>query len=229
MIEIPARALARLLQLASPALPVGAYSYSQGLEWAVECGTVRDADSAARWIGGALHSNLACFDAPLCWRMVQAWRRSDTVAVERWNEIYVAARETAELRAETLQMGYSLKGLLAELEAFPAAYRDALAAIEPLSFPAAFTCAAAAWDIPSRATVTGYLWAWLENQVLATLKAVPLGQMAGQTLLVKLGDGLEAVAEQAIERPDDELSNFSPALAIASSRHETQYSRLFRS
>jgi urease accessory protein len=226
MSDVQDRALTRLLQLASPALPVGAFSYSQGLEAACAAGVVRDAASAQAWIGDVLRFSVARMEAPVFLRLSAAWRRADAIAVADWNERFLASRETAELRAETAQMGYSLRRLLIELGEGDAA---ALAALDEIAFPTAFAHAAACWDIDPGRALVAYLWAWLENQVMAALKAVPLGQTDGQRMLLALGNRLEAFAEEAAATDDDEISNFAPGLALASSRHETQYSRLFRS
>ncbi len=227
------RGLARLLQLASPALPVGAYSYSQGLESAVEAGTIADAATASLWIGDALSLNLARFEAPLWCRLHAAWRAGDHASVRELDDWFLAARETAELRAETLQMGYSMRRLMAELGAdacgFDAQALRELKDMGEISFPAAFTFAVAQWDLPAREALVAYLWSWLENQVMAALKAVPLGQTDGQRMLLALGDRLPAIADQALLAEPSAFANFSPGLAIASSRHEIQYSRLFRS
>lgn len=225
----PELALARLLQLASPALPVGAYSYSQGLEAAVEAGVVADAASAGTWIGDALAFNLAKFEAPAWCRMHAAWAARDYGEVRSLDNWFRATRETAELRAETLQMGYSLRRLCLELDGFDAASLEALRTAEVISFPAAFTFATAHWCIPARDALIAYLWSWLENQVMAALKAVPLGQTDGQRLLLRLGGSLSAIADEALGADEASFANFAPGLAIASSRHETQYSRLFRS
>ncbi|MBD5801503.1 Urease accessory protein UreF [Azoarcus sp. Aa7] len=223
--------LIRLLQLASPALPVGAYTYSQGLEWAVEAGTVRDEAGAARWIGDLLEWNLARFEAPLLSSLIEAWAAGDDADVAVLNADFLASRETAELRAETVQMGYSLVRLLADLDAFASlpGWRERLRALDEPAFPTAWAAAAAAWAIPVGMALPAYLWAWLENQVMAAVKAVPLGQSAGQRLLATLGARIPELATQAAQLPADEWSNFTPGLALASSRHETQYTRLFRS
>lgn len=223
--------LLRLLQLASPTLPVGAYTYSQGLEWAVECGAVKNEADTQRWIGDVLDWSLARFEAPLVARLLVAWRDGDDGEVSRLNEDFLASRETAELRAETVQMGYSLTRLLSDLEAYAglAGWRARLAGIETPAFPVAWTAAAAAWQIPADQALAAYLWAWLENQVMAAVKAVPLGQSAGQRLLAELGAAVPALVDSAQRLPEAEWSNFTPGLAIASSRHETQYTRLFRS
>jgi urease accessory protein len=198
----------RLLQLASPTLPVGAYSYSGGLESAIEAGLVTDAASAQRWIGDVLEHSVLRMEAPLLLRMIEQ-------PGAQWNEMFLASRETAELRAETVQMGYSLNRLLPELGI------EACELEEP-SFPAAYAHAVRAWGIAPRQALVAYLWAWLENQVMAAVKAVPLGQTDGQKILLALGARLHEVNEE-------EPGNFAPGLAILSSRHETQYSRLFRS
>jgi len=206
--------LAKLLQLASPALPVGAYSYSGGLEAAIDDGLVHDAGSAERWIGDVLEFSVARMEAPLFLRMMKD--------PGSWNETFLASRETAELRAETVQMGYSLNRLLEDLDV------GAVPVEEP-SFPAAFAHAAAHWNIEPAAALQAYLWAWLENQVMAAVKAIPLGQTQGQKILLSLGVRLPRFAEKAIELNDGDLGNFAPGLALLSSKHETQYSRLFRS
>jgi len=209
--------LPRLLQLASPALPTGAYSYSQGLEAAVEAGFVSDAASAQRWIGDVLELTVASLEAPLLARMM-----SEPARIDELNALFLAMRETAELRAETAQMGHSLRLLLAAL-GVPAA------GAEECSYPAAFAQAALAWKLDPRQALVAYLWSWLENQVMAAIKAVPLGQTDGQRILSALGGRLPAIAEEAFARCEDKWCNFAPGLALLSARHETQYSRLFRS
>ena len=222
-------ALARLLRLASPILPVGAFSYSQGLEAAAELGWVRDEASARRWIGDVLALSFASFEAPVWCRLYRAWETGDAEAVADWNRVFLAGRESAEFRAETVQMGYSLRLLLIGSGEFDDAQLALLRAVEDPGFPTAFSFACAAWRIPERQALVGYLWAWLENQVSAAIKTVPLGQMSGQRLLAALSAGLPGLTDAALSMEDDELSNCAPGLAIASCRHETQYSRLFRS
>jgi urease accessory protein len=198
--------LARLLQLASPALPVGAYSYSQGLEAAVEAGIVHDAESAERWIGDVLEFCVAPMEGAVVRKQMNG---------EDLNDLFLASRETAELRAETLQMGYSLCRLLRELGIEDVPQGE-------VAFPVAFAFAARTWGIPPAEAVQAYLWSWLENQVMAALKAVPLGQTAGQKMLLSLSEKISTDEK-------DPFLNFAPGLAMASCAHETQYSRLFRS
>lgn len=221
--------LLRLLQLASPMLPVGAYSYSQGLEWAVEAETVRDAESAARWIEDTLRYSVGRFEAPVMLRMQRAWDAHDVARVAQWNARFAAARECAEFRAETLQMGYSLVRLLREIKDSDDARWSELETLQPVSFPAAYSCAAALWHVPHDAALCAYVWAWAENQVSVAMKTVPLGQVAGQKILSALTAIVPTVVSAALALDDDMLSNFAPLLAIAGSKHETQYSRLFRS
>ena len=208
--------LARLLQLASPTLPVGAYSYSQGLEAAIEAGYVKDAETAQQWIGDVLELSVARMEAPVLRAMIGEMSAARRQAL---NDFFVATRETAELRAETLQMGQALSRLLGDL-GIPVPIK------EP-AFPTAFALAVRHWKIEPHEAMVAYLWSWLENQVMAAVKAVPLGQTAGQKILLALGDRLAAIAELQLE--EALWSNFAPGLAFLSARHETQYSRLFRS
>jgi urease accessory protein len=219
-------ALIRLLHLVSPTLPVGAYSYSQGLEWAAESGAVKDETTALAWISECLTFGIARFEAVYLTHMLTAWEKDDQARLAELDAEFVASRESAELRAETLQMGYSLARLLADLAEVPVA---PLADFPEPSFPLAWSCVAAAWAIPAEDAVAGYLWAWAENQVMAAVKAVPLGQTAGQRMLLALGQRIPALAEEAAASPLDATHNVLPAFAIACSRHETQYTRLFRS
>lgn len=209
--------LARLLQLASPSLPVGAYSYSGGLEAAIEAGLVKDAASAERWIGDVLELSLSRMEVPILFRMM---KNPDSIKTS--NETFLASRESAELRAETVQMGFSLKKLCEDLGMGEVP-------LEEPAFPAAYAFAASHWKIEPEAALQAYLWAWLENQVMAAVKAVPLGQTDGQRILLSLGARLPELASKAKDIPDQDLGNFAPGLAMLSSRHETQYSRLFRS
>jgi urease accessory protein len=214
--------LAKLLQLASPALPVGAYSYSGGLEAAIEAGTVHDAASAERWIGDVLEFSLARMEGPILFSLLSGFAEKDFSKIKKMNETFLGSRESAELRAETVQMGYSLNRLGKDL-----GLGDVPLA-EP-SFPAAFAFAASAWKVEPQAALQAYLWSWLENQVMAAVKAVPLGQTDGQRILLSLGNGLDVLSKKISTMKDEDNGNFAPGLALLSARHETQYSRLFRS
>jgi urease accessory protein len=204
--------LARLLQLASPTLPVGAYSYSQGLESAIDAGYVRDADTAQDWIGDVLELSVARMEA-------QVLRAQIASPTQERNDFFVATRETAELRAETLQMGQALAKLLHDM--------GVPVSVEGPAYPSAFALAVRHWNIDAHDAVVAYLWSWLENQVMAAVKAVPLGQTAGQKMLSSLGNRLGPLADLQLE--ESAWSNFTPGLAYLSAQHEIQYSRLFRS
>jgi urease accessory protein len=227
MIVMEDRRLMRLLQLASPTLPVGGFSYSQGLESVVEAGGVTDRITAERWIHDVLHFSLATLDAPMLDRLIQAWTGQDTVAVAHWNARYLASRETAEQRAETVQMGFSLRQLAKDLE--PGPLDDFLLETEELAYPTLFAYVACKWSIARREAICGYLWSWLENQVMAAIKAVPVGQTDGQRLLFSLAARIDPLADAAMQCADEDIANFCPRLALLSSLHETQYSRIFRS
>ena len=220
--------LVRLLQLASPALPIGGYSYSQGLEWAVESGLVHDAPSASRWIGDMLDIVIAQGEAPIAWRLLTS-AGTDWPLFVHWNAWHRASRETAELRAETEQMGHSLLKLAQDLGMLDDGAREALPRVEPIVLPAAFALFARGFGLAPAPGLIGYIFSWLENQVLAAVKLVPLGQVAGQRMLATLGARVAEVAGAAMHVADDAISTFAPGFALASARHETQYSRLFRS
>lgn len=217
----------RLWQLISPALPVGAYSYSQGLEYAVENGWVNSADSASVWIQGLLQHALGHLDVPVLQRLHAAWCVDDQAKLGYWNNFLLASRETMELRAEDRNMGLALAMLLPELglrEAEAWKTQD-----NPPSFALMFTLAASHWGVDAEQTAEGYLWAWCENQVMAALKLVPLGQTSGQKLLMETASIIPEVVKQGFALSDDDIGWLAPGFAMASVKHETQYTRLFRS
>jgi len=221
--------LARLMRLASPALPIGAFSYSQGLEWAVESGQVSDQDSAQEWIGSVLAGSMARFELPMLARFSQAWVENDAGTVARLNEEFLASRETAELRDESVHMGRALRIVLVADGEFERSVLAPLEAIEMPVFPNSFAFAVARWKLALTDAATSYIWSWLENQVTAAIKLVPLGQTAGQRILAHLTPACASAVDTALSIRPEDWSNFSPLFAIASSRHEQQYTRLFRS
>lgn len=218
--------LLRLLQLVSPSLPIGMYSYSQGLERAVDDGWISNADQTANWLQGLLQNGLARVDAPILARLYQAWSDNDAAAVNYWCQTLIACRETAELRTEDRQTGQALARLLVNLD-MPDA--NVWQKRPDATLATLFALAATHWQIDKDDALTGYLWGWLENQVLGAIKLVPLGQMAGQQLLQRLAGELPGLVAQALQLNDDEIGGSCFGLALASSRHEMQYSRLFRS
>ena len=218
--------LLRLMHLVSPSLPVGAFSYSQGIEWAVEAGWIRGISDLEAWLSDQLRNALEPLDLPLLVRMHAAAVTSDREAMERWVDWLVAARETAELRAEESNRGRALAELLCSLN-LPGA--QAWQALLGRSQAAGFAFAAVAWEVSARDAALGYAWAWLENLVLAAVKIIPLGQTQGQQLLERLGGRIPDFAAAALDLADAGIGASSPALAIASADHEVQYTRLFRS
>lgn len=219
-------ALLRLLQLVSPALPVGAYAYSQGMEQAVHLGWVGNEVQAADWIEGVLENGLARLDAPVLLRLHAAWSAGDYAQVDYWNGFLYACRESAELQAEDRTLARALTRLLVDLSVAEA---RPFATQERSTFAALFALAAVHWNIPAAQCVQGYLWSWTENQVAAAIKLVPLGQTAGQRILLRLGARIPHLAEAALVLADDDIGQTMQGLALASAWHETQYSRLFRS
>ena len=216
----------RLWQLISPTLPVGAYSYSTGLEYAVDAGWLTDAAGVRNWIEAQLRETHAQVDLPALIRLYAAWSAQDPEAVERWNGWLRASRETAELRAEDLGQGRALARLLTDLglaAAAPWANRD------DACWATLFALAAHSWCIPLREALEGYLWSWCENQVAAAVKLVPMGQTEGQRLLWQLAETIAEAVDRAVVLDDDGMGGGLPGVVMASMLHETQYSRLFRS
>jgi urease accessory protein len=216
-----------LMRLASPALPVGGFSYSEGLEAAVDAGVVHDEASALHWLTDQLLLSLARCDLPLVASAHAAWTRHDAARLRDLDTWMLATRETSELRAQTLQMGRSLLDWLRQ-RAGDDARVPTLACLAP-TWPLAFALAAVRTGADAHDTLLAYALAWAENQVQAAIKAVPLGQSAGQRTLDALAQDLPALAQAALAIGDEARQSFTPLLAIRSSQHETQYSRLFRS
>lgn len=220
-------ALLRLLQLASPSLPVGAYSYSEGLEFAVEQRAVTDAATLRCWLEDALKHGGVRVETAVLVRVYRARIADDYDLVRYWNQWLTAARESEEIRLQNHEMGRALLKLLAELDPAPKEISSLLA--EPCNFAVAFAAAAAHWNIPRDAAVVGYLQTWTANIIAAGVKLIPLGQTAGQRLLWDQQSTIDDVACEATKLKDDELAVSNWGQVIASMRHETQYSRLFRS
>lgn len=215
-------ALLRLIWLASPALPVGGFSYSEGLEAAVEAGLVSDEASAADWLADQLHLALAESDLAVVAQAVAAFRANDFARANELDRWVRRTRETSELRLQSEQMGRSLGDWSRSLDPQPGAR-------ENLTYPVAFARAAAPVAAPVRDIVLAYAFGWAENMMQAAIKAVPLGQSAGQRILLRLAGEIPAAADHAIALRDEDRQAFTPRLAILSAQHETQYSRLFRS
>ena len=219
-------ALAHLLRLVSPALPVGAYSHSQGMEAAVEAGHLPDGAAAEAWIGGLLRHGLARLDLPVLGRLADAWRDGEAQTVAHWNDFLLAARESAELEHEDTRMGGALRRLLAA-QAIAGAERWPRS--KPVSFATMFALAGRHWGIENVSLRLGLAYSWLENQVAAATKLVPLGQTEAQRILLALTPALEQACRDAAARADAEIGAALPGLAVLSARHEVQHVRLFSS
>lgn len=219
-------ALLQLIWLASPALPVGGFSYSEGLEGAVDAGLVNHESSAARWLVDQLHLALGRSDLAVVAQAVSAWRAGDVARVQALNDWVLRTRETRELRQQTEQMGRSF------VEWLKSVHPEVAAEARPLghlSYPIAFALGASTTAASVRAIVLAFAFGWAENMMQAAIKSVPLGQSAGQRILARLAREIPAAVDTALALGDDDRQSFSPLLAILSSRHEHQYSRLFRS
>lgn len=227
--ETPPAALLQLMWLASPALPVGGFSYSEALETAVDSGRVTGEAQASRWLRDQLQLALGRSELPLLAQAIAAWRAGDAARVRMLNDWVLATRESRELRAQAEQMGRSLVEWLKN-RAVPDERVAVLAALPPApSWPVAFALAAAQTGAPTREALLAFAFGWAENLVQAALKAVPLGQSAGQRILAALVEDIPPAVERALAMGDHERQAFAPMLAILSAQHETQYSRLFRS
>jgi urease accessory protein len=231
MADAPAspKALLQLMQLASPALPVGGFSYSEGLEAAVESGHVSSEAQAGDWLLDQLRLSLERADLPVLAQALPAWQANDLVRIVELNDWVACTRESAELRQQTQQMGRSLAEWLKNAET-PDVRVAQLAAMRPApTWPVAFALAAAQFGAPLRDAMLAFGFGWAENMVQAAMRSVPLGQGAAQRILARLIDALPAAVQRAADLPDDGRQAFTPMLAILSAQHETQYSRLFRS
>jgi urease accessory protein len=218
--------LLRLIQLSSPMLPIGAYAYSQGLEYAVSSDWVTDEESIADWILGLLNHAHANLDVPVLARLHQAWKKGDDDSIRYWNDYLFASRETSEMQSEERQLSQALCRLLNDL--------DITVANDWTHYPRGtfllpFSLGASYWRIPLEDTISGYLWTWSENQILAAIKLVPLGQTAGQKILSKVIAEIPDIIKAGLLLKDDEIGFSTPGQGVASALHETQYSRLFRS
>mgnify|MGYP000165052927 CR=1 FL=1 len=223
-------ALARLLQLSSVSLPVGGYAFSQGLEYAIECGWIKSVDDVEQWIKLQLKENLARVDLPIFRGVMESGGESDWSRFRHLNDLAIASRETKELRLTDIAMGEALYRLLKSLDfTFPFESEAITPNKEELSFVSLFAYAAQCWNIPYKEAATGFTWSWLENQVAAATKLVPLGQTQAQLLLTLFQPAIAQTIELAELTLEENIGGGLPALAIASALHETQYSRLFRS
>jgi urease accessory protein len=228
-------ALLRLLQLTSPALPVGAYSYSEGLEWAIDRGQITSASQLQDWLTQDLRWGGIRIEGAVMVRVYRAIDSGDQSGVSHWNQWLSASRETEELRRQSWQMGRSLLRLLEDLDLDSLTLKDRLglgineATLTPCNFAVAFGIVAHRWQIPIEEALVGYLQSWASNLISAGIKLIPLGQTAGQQLLLNLNPVLVEASQSIPALADDDLRSSNWGMILASMGHETQYSRLFRS
>ena len=226
---LPAASLLQLIWLASPALPVGGFSYSEGLESAIENAGVASEAAVADWLLDQLHITQARGDMALIAKAVGAWRRADWAHVRELNDWVLHTRESSELRLQTEQMGRSLMDWLRVQHAGDADLQSASRSCASPTYPVAFALAASLTTASVHDCLLSYAFGWAENMTQAAVKAVPLGQSSGQRMLAMLAREIPAAVAHALHVPVHARQAFSPMLAILSAQHETQYSRLFRS
>ena len=230
-LHLTASSFLQLMWLASPALPIGGFSYSEGLEAAVNAALVTTEVEATDWIDEQLQLTQSRGDMAAIAQAFPAWACNDTARLAQLNDWVRHTRESSELRLQTEQMGRSLVEWLKNRYAADTAAQTQVQwlAAQDASYPMAFALAAHLTGANARDALLAYAFGWAENMVQAAIKAVPLGQSAGQRILARLAQEIPAAAEHALALPDAARQAFSPMLAILSARHEHQYSRLFRS
>jgi urease accessory protein len=218
--------LLKLIRLTSPSLPIGGYSYSQGLEFAISSGWVHDVSTASDWIQGLLKSSLINLDIPVLKNLYEAWQEPALDRVNYWNEFLSASRDAFELQEEDRQLGKALARLLVDLD-----FDEAKPFLKPPygGFLTLYSLATVRWNISLSDAASGFLWMWAENKVLCAMKIIPLGQTDGQKILSAVIETISNVVVQGLGLPEDAIGYTAPGQGIASALHESQYTRLFRS
>lgn len=222
-------ALLGLMQLISPALPIGAFAWSQGLESAFELGWVNNEQELGQWLEGVLDDGLTRCELPVLARLQNCWANKDSEGLAYWNDWLHACRETAELSDEGARLGQALMRLLTSLEIQPQLEQGDAELPEEPDYVTVFAWVAYQRLVPVRESLLGFAWGWLENQLAVACKALPLGHTAAQRLNEQLRPKLVTAIDTALALTDQQLGPILPGLALASAQHETQYSRLFRS
>jgi urease accessory protein len=229
---LPAPSLLQLMWLASPALPIGGFSYSEGIEASVDSACIATFREANDWLIDQLHLSLARADLAVVAKAIAAWRRDDLDRIDELNNWVLQTRETSELRLQTEQMGRSMLDWIRKQPSFHVNFqvdRNAQDFLKSPTYPLVFALAASSTQASIRDCLMSFAFGWAENMTQAAVRAVPLGQTDGQRILANLAEHIPAAVDAAMRLQDSERQAFSPMLAILSSQHETQYSRLFRS
>lgn len=216
--------LLRLLQLSSVSLPVGGYAFSQGMEFAIDQGWVKNKAQVSDWVGLQIHQSVARVDLPILRLCMDALDNQDRARLLELNDLALACRETKELRLNDTAMGEALARLMRSL-----GIETPFERTQDISFVVLFAIAAAHWNIRFELAALGFTWSWLENQIAAATKLVPLGQTQSQELLGELQDNINQAISLSLSIEEDRIGAGLPKIAIGSAQHETQYSRLFRS
>lgn len=218
--------LLNLLHVSSPALPIGAFAYSQGLEYTLEAGWCKNADDVEQWIKSVMTQGLGGVDLPILKRLHQAWLNDDKEALQHWNAMLLAFRETKELYLEDIQVGDAFKQWH---KTQSLNHLDKLEILEQPTVASMYALNGVIRGLTEKECMVGFIWAWLENQITAASKAMPMGQTDGQNIIRHLIPEIEAVIETAISVADDDIGSGLVGLSMSSALHEHQYSRLFRS
>jgi urease accessory protein len=237
---LPANSLLQLMWLASPALPIGGFSYSEGIEAGVDAAYIATFSIANDWLIDQLHLSLARADLAIVAKAITAWRRGDLDRIDELNDWVQQSRETSELRLQTEQMGRSMLDWWRKQPSFkPSFHRkqdffdfdrtSASSFLKSPTYPLVFALAASSTQASVRDCLMSFAFGWAENMTQAAVRAVPLGQTDGQRMLANLAEHIPNAVDFAMNLLDSERQAFTPMLAILSSQHETQYSRLFRS
>ncbi|MCG8670016.1 MAG: urease accessory protein UreF [Pseudomonadales bacterium] len=217
--------LLQLMQLTSPSLPIGGFAWSQGLEYAIDSGWLKNETETAEWLKGLIRDGLANLDIPILTRLVTACEQNDFEQLCYWNDYLLASRETSELHLEDCQMGLALKKLLVDLQIIA----ESDVPQGDVAYLTCFALAAKHHGIDRRSACIGFLWSWLENQIAAALKIFPLGQTAGQRIFHQLTETIVSATDHGLSVQGEAIGNSMPGQIMASMLHEEQYSRLFRS
>lgn len=226
------RGLQFLLRITSPTMPLGGFSYSGGLESAIDKGLVSNENDAAQWIEHGLCHTLAACEGPLWLLAYASIQKNDADEAIRWNRWYWASRDSQELRQETQQMGWSLRQVAMSQSWGNPDQQALLDQLTPETYLAMHAYASVVHGVDPKDGLLAFFYAWADNQTLAAIKTLPLGQSAGQRILAKTSNWIDEAIQTALKAVREQppaVQTSAIQLSILSSQHEHQYSRLFRS